>query len=168
MFSEVVVVKFFTFNRESSSMKRLALLAIIGTVGLCSAWQFAPAQPPKEITQASDGSQTAETPPTRLNALMQSKLEKAKLILEGLTLEDYDKIASNASQLKLLSMESGWNVLQTEEYEAQSDDFRRTVDLIAAAAKDKDVNRATLGYVALTVRCVECHSYIRKKQASEK
>ncbi len=59
-------------------------------------------------------------------------------------------------------MESGWNVIQTPEYIAQSDDFRRSVDLVADAAKDKDIHRAALGYVALTVGCVECHSYMRK------
>lgn len=129
-------------------------LVAITLAALPSAAQT-PATPAKPQT-------AAEKPPTQLTPLMRMKLEKAKLILEGLTLEDYDKIAQNARQLKLLSMESGWNVLQTEEYELQSKDFRRTTDVIADAAKNKDVNRAALGYVALTVRCVECHSYMRK------
>jgi hypothetical protein len=59
-------------------------------------------------------------------------------------------------------MESGWNVIQTEEYATQSRDFRRTCNLIAEAAGEKDISRAALGYVAMTVRCVECHAYMRK------
>lgn len=105
--------------------------------------------------------QAPQNPPTQLTPLMRMKLERAKAILEGLTLEDFDKIASNARALRLLSHESGWNVIQTEEYEAQSIDFRRSIDVMEKGAKDKDISRAALGYVAATVRCVECHRYIR-------
>jgi hypothetical protein len=128
------------------------LLVVIALAIGAASWSIAQ-QPPAE---------PADKRPTSLTPLMRMKLEKAKLILEGLTLEEYDKIAKSARQLKLLSMESGWNVLQTEEYEMHSKDFRRTTELIEQAAKNKDVNRAALGYVALTVRCVECHSYMRK------
>jgi hypothetical protein len=103
-----------------------------------------------------------ESPAGTIMPLMQLKLEKSKAILEGLTLEDFDRISRNAKSLKLLSMESGWNVIQTPEYETQSRDFRRAADMIAEAAAEKDISRATLGYVALTTRCVECHSYMRK------
>ena len=97
-----------------------------------------------------------------VSPLMQMKLEKSKAILEGLTLEDYGAVAKNSRALRLLSMEAGWKVIQTEKYAAQSSDFRRATDIITEAAEDKDISRATLGYVALTVRCVECHSYMRK------
>lgn len=100
----------------------------------------------------------------RVKPLMQMKLEKAKKILEALALEDYDQIGRNARQLKLLSLESGWNVLQTEEYATQSRDFQRATSMISEAAKDRDIGRAALGYVSLTVRCVECHRYVRGQQ----
>lgn len=102
------------------------------------------------------------SPPTKLTPLMQMKLDKSKAILEGLTMEDFDKIRSNARSLRLLSTESGWNIIQSEEYAAQSRDFQRATDIIVAAAEEKDIHRAAMGYVALTVRCVECHSYMRK------
>ena len=113
---------------------------------------------------AQEAASEQKTNRAKLSPLMQLKLEKSKAILEGLTLEDYDKIAKNARALKLLSLESGWNVIQTEKYASQSEDFRRACDLISEAAEEKDVSRATLGYVALTVRCVECHSYMRKNK----
>ena len=96
--------------------------------------------------------------------LMRLKLDRAKNILEGLTLEEFDKIASNARSLRLLSTEAGWNIIQTEEYRKQSEAFRRACDSIEKAAKGKDVHRAALSYVALTVRCVECHSYMRENK----
>jgi hypothetical protein len=63
----------------------------------------------------------------------------------------------------LLSLESGWKMLQTEEYVKQSLEFRRTANVITEAARDNNLERAALGYVALTVRCIECHGYLRKQ-----
>ena len=102
--------------------------------------------------------------PDNVAPLMRRKLDRAKNILEGLTLEQFDKIASNARSLKLLSTEAGWNIVQTDEYRKQSEDFRRACDSIEQAAKKKDIHRAALSYVALTVRCVECHSYMRENK----
>ena len=125
------------------------------------------------INAVSVNAQAPKTPviaKEKLAPLMQMKLDRSKDILEGLALEDYEKISKSARALRLLSLESGWNVLQTEEYSQQSLDFRRNSELIAEAGEEKDLGRATLGYVALTVRCVECHSYMRKarsKQAGE-
>ena len=102
--------------------------------------------------------------PDNVAPLMRRKLDRAKNMLEGLTLEQFDKIASNARSLRLLSMEAGWNVVQTEEYRKQSEDFRRACDSIEKSAKGKDIHRAALAYVALTVRCIECHSYMRENK----
>jgi hypothetical protein len=96
---------------------------------------------------------------------MQLKLDKSKALLEALALEDYKAIAKNSRGLRLLSLESGWNVIQTPEYAKQSSEFKRSTDLITEAAEQSDLGRATLGYVALTVRCVECHIYLRKQRS---
>ena len=54
---------------------------------------------------------------------MQLKLEYSKQVLEGLAMEDYEKIAKNSQSLGLLSLESGWKIIQTE------DGKRRLVEL---------------------------------------
>lgn len=100
--------------------------------------------------------------PRSLDTFMRLKLEHSKEILEGLALDDHEKIAKHSQALNLLSLESGWNVVQTEEYLSQSRDFRNIAKSITEAAHEKNVERAALGYVALTVRCVECHRYLRK------
>lgn len=113
---------------------------------------------------AQDPSGPDALAPDNVAPLMRRKLDRAKNILEGLTLEQFDKIASNARSLRLLSMEAGWNVVQTEEYRKQSEDFRRACNSIEKSAAAKDIHRAALAYVALTVRCVECHSYMRENK----
>lgn len=144
--------------------RRIIPFAALLTALVASSAQSDPplvAQKPTIAQKSVD--QPADKPgPAKVLPLMQLKLEKSKKILEGLALEDYDMIGKNARSLKLLSLEAGWNVIQTEEYAIQSRDFRRTCDLIAKAAKQKEIGRAALGYVALTVRCVECHAYMRE------
>ena len=119
------------------------------------------------VVSTADAADQDPPPVSAVSPLMRMKLDNSKMILEGLTTEDFDKIGKGARALKLLSMESGWNIIQTEEYAKQSVDFRRSCDLIAKAAEDKDIHRATLGYVSLTVRCVECHSYMRRYEAEQ-
>ena len=100
-----------------------------------------------------------------LRPFMQQKLDFSKEILEGLALEDFDKIKRGSQALRLLSLESNWNTINTKEYLDQSMDFRRSANIISDAAKDRNIDRAALGYVRLTVQCVECHSYLRKTAA---
>lgn len=133
-------------------MSRLFLFALVIISLPLVAWQtYAQTSP------------TAQAPRDTLKPFMQRKLDHAKGVLEGLAIEDFELIAREAQALSLLSLESNWNVLTTEEYIQQSSDFRRAVNVISEAAREKDINRAALGYVNLTVRCVECHSYLRNQ-----
>jgi hypothetical protein len=100
-------------------------------------------------------------PPEKLSKYMRVKLMHSQKILEALALEDYEQMAKHAQDLKLLSQESIWNVLQTEQYVEHSNDFRRRADAVMAAAKKKNLDGAALAYVELTLNCVQCHKYVR-------
>jgi hypothetical protein len=98
-------------------------------------------------------------------AFMRQKLEFAKDLLEGLTVEDYDKIEKSARALKKLSGAAEWEVPTIpnfEEYSPLTVEFRRIADEIVKAAGKKNVDAATLGYVRLTTNCVGCHKYVRE------
>ena len=43
----------------------------------------------------------------------------------------------------------------------EADEFRRIVDKMQKAAKEKRLDGATLAYVDMTMSCVECHKYAR-------
>ena len=141
-------------------MRRYLLVTLFASAISFAAWlSFSP-----QISRGyGQETSAAKTPITPLKPFMQRKLDHAKGVLEGLAMEDFELIAREAQALSLLSLESNWNVLTTEEYIQQSSDFRRAVNVITEAAREKDVHRAALGYVNLTVRCVECHSYLRNK-----
>lgn len=94
---------------------------------------------------------------------MRDKLELAQGILEGLSVENYDLIISRAQKLSAMSQEADWRVFENPDYEQQSLAFRRNVDALTKAAKNKNLDGATLAYVRVTMSCVECHKYVRGK-----
>lgn len=96
-----------------------------------------------------------------LRFIMQRKLDNAHAILEALITEDFESMEDSAGAILALSEESGWFVIQSPEYTERSTSFRRSVAEIQAAAKDKNLDRAALGYVDMTLKCVQCHRYMR-------
>src|SRR5262245_21618096 len=94
--------------------------------------------------------------------LMRKKLDHSQKLLEGIAINDFDKIARNAGDLIEVSKLAEWKVLKTPQYELHSNDFRRTADTIVREAKAKNLDGAALAYVDLTLQCVKCHKYVRE------
>ena len=99
--------------------------------------------------------------PNDVAIFMRAKLGHAQLVLEGLALADYDLIARGAHDLALASQASSWQVLQTEDYARQSREFRRACESFRSAAKDKNLDGAALAWMEVTLKCIQCHKYVR-------
>jgi hypothetical protein len=96
---------------------------------------------------------------------MRLKLEYSKLVLEGLTLENYETIIKNARALKTLSEAAEWEVPtipNVGEYMTFTTEFQRLTDELVKKARDKNMDGATLAYLRLTMNCVNCHKYVRQ------
>jgi hypothetical protein len=93
---------------------------------------------------------------------MKAKLKHSQEVLKGLVIEDFDLIAKNSQAMSLLCEDELWQVLQTPEYSARSAEFQRSVAAVTEAARKKNLEAATLGYVDVTLKCVNCHKYVRK------
>jgi cytochrome c556 len=93
---------------------------------------------------------------------MKAKLKHSQEVLKGLATEDFDLIAKNSQAMSLLCEDELWQVLQTPEYRARSAEFQRSVDAVTEAARKNNLEGATLGYVDVTLKCVNCHKYVRK------
>jgi cytochrome c556 len=104
--------------------------------------------------------------PDNVRVFMRAKLEHAQKALEGLAMEDYDAMAKASQQMSLLSQAASWQVLMTAEYNRQSVEFRRVADTLTEAAKNKNLDGASLAYVELTLKCVQCHRYVRSVRAA--
>ncbi len=109
------------------------------------------------------------TPPKLTPAakqLMREKLVLSQGILEGISTADFDLLVSKASRLSGISRESGWPTFDNPDYQQQSALFRRQVDQLVKAAKDQNLDAATLAYVRMTMGCVDCHKVVRGKTAA--
>jgi cytochrome c556 len=102
-----------------------------------------------------------DEPSEALRNFMRVKLKHSQKVLEGLVTEDFDAIAKNAQEMSLLSLAETWQVLQTPQYIEFSRKFRNAADTLSDMAKKKNLEEATSAYNKVTVRCVECHKYVR-------
>jgi nucleotide-binding universal stress UspA family protein len=94
---------------------------------------------------------------------MREKLELSQKALEGLVTEDYGLIEAKAQKLSAMSKEADWRVFENPDYDQQSIAFRRQVSALASAAKQRNLDAATLAYVRMTMSCVDCHKFVRGK-----
>ncbi len=105
-----------------------------------------------------------QKPRTRAE-FMREKLEYSKMVLEGLTMEDYAGISKNAKALKRLSEAAEWEVPtipNAGDYVVFTSEFQRLADEMDKKAKDKNIDGAMLAYLRLTMNCVNCHKYVRQ------
>jgi cytochrome c556 len=102
--------------------------------------------------------------PDKVGVFMRAKLAHSQNVLEGLTTEDFELIEKGAQELALASLDSNWQVLQTEDYVRQSAEFRRSCGTLRDAAKAKNLDGATLAWMDVTLKCVQCHKYVRDEK----
>lgn len=94
---------------------------------------------------------------------MRDKLELSQRVLEGIATEDYDLIVAKGTKLSAMSKDANWQMFENPDYDQQSIMFRRHVNSLVKAAKDKNIDAATLAYVRMTMSCVDCHKLVRGK-----
>jgi hypothetical protein len=133
-----------------------AMLALSFLLGVATV--ISPAEEPKkDKDKGKDATQ----------ALMQRKLKEAQKALEGIALNNFDKISSSADELIEISKVAEWKVLKDPQYEMFSNEFRRRADQMRKAARDKNLDRATLSYVEITMTCVRCHEHVRDQRRGQ-
>jgi hypothetical protein len=103
----------------------------------------------------------ASQQPNRVGPFMRIKLTHAEKLLGALAVEDFETLTREAQQISLLTQDEGWQVLQTPSYLRHSLEFRETADRLAKAGREKNLDSASLAYVELTMRCVNCHKHVR-------
>ena len=103
--------------------------------------------------------------PDDVAVFMRAKLDHSSEVLEGLSLADFEKIRRGGQLLALASQASSWQVLQSEEYARQSVAFRRACERLERAAAEKNLDAAALAWMDVTMKCVQCHRYVRDQPA---
>jgi hypothetical protein len=143
-------------------MKRWSTVVVVA-VSLVSGWAVY-AQPQKVRSSAGKAAGKAEAKPNDAGAFMRLKLEHSQKLLEGVVLEDFAAIKQHSQKLAALSLDENWQILQTREYRDFTQDFQQIAGRLSKAADEKNLDGAALGYVQMTLVCVNCHKHVRDER----
>jgi len=99
---------------------------------------------------------------TALNRVMRNKLADAQGVLAAVVTSNWAELERRSKALSAATDDPAWLVLKTPEYTRQSEAFVRAANDLVDAAARRDQEAAPLAYVALTMRCVQCHRYVAR------
>ena len=69
--------------------------------------------------------------------------------------------------LSAMTQEASWQAFQNPDYTQFSANFRAHANALTKAAKEKNVDAATLAYVRMTMSCVDCHKLVRGRVVAQ-
>jgi hypothetical protein len=92
---------------------------------------------------------------------MKQKLAASQNILAGLTKADYESIEKNAKSMIAVGYLEKWIRADTPEYQTLLRDFLYANKSLNLAAREKNLDGATVAYLQLTLSCVNCHKVVR-------
>jgi len=95
---------------------------------------------------------------------MRLKLTYAQGVLEGITLEKYDLIITNAAKLRDMSQTNAFVLVGNPDYQTCRTNFQLSVDALTTAAKEQNSQKATEAYMKMAQSCFDCHKTFRREQ----
>lgn len=133
----------------------------------CAGWQDTAAHSPDSPTKNPGENKQAPGQlklPTRQEA-MAAKLKGSQVILEGIALNDFDKIQTSSRDLiDIIGVTDFLNAYKGQEYLFHVESFRRPVVTIQKKAKEKNMDGVLLAYNDMTLSCMKCHQAMRDKK----
>lgn len=99
---------------------------------------------------------------TEEQQIMDHKLSHSQDILASLAKEDFASMAASAEELMDLTEEQ-WVVNETPEFRAHLKNFWVVLEGLKTSAESEDLDEATVAYMQMTLSCVKCHKYLRRK-----
>jgi hypothetical protein len=92
---------------------------------------------------------------------MKQKLGASQNVLAGLTKGDFEAIEKNAQSMLAVGYLEKWLRADTPGYQIFMKDFEYANKSLTLAAREKNLDGATIAYIQLTLSCVHCHKTIR-------
>ena len=103
-----------------------------------------------------------------LSKFMRQKLHASNQILEGLCTEDLTMVQEGAKVMTRMSHEERWRVSSDMMYRRYSNEFISAVDELEKDAEANDLNKASLAWVNVTMKCLKCHEWVRNTVVADK
>jgi len=105
--------------------------------------------------------------PVTTKEFMREKLQHSQKLLGALATEDYFTLEQTSQRLSAMTQQVDWQAFQNPDYTQFSAAFRSHANALTKAAKEKNVDAATLAYVRMTMSCVDCHKFVRGRLVAE-
>jgi len=99
--------------------------------------------------------------PNTTQMLMKQKSSAAHGLLDGIVQNDFAALAKHADMLKSISKASTWHTSDSEVFLGFARSFQNAADFLVANAKEKNQDGVALGYVRITLECMQCHKHVR-------
>jgi hypothetical protein len=101
---------------------------------------------------------------TPMQIFMRQKLGYSEKIVEGITLENYSLVISNAAQLRIMTQSNAWMEVKHPVYLEKTDHFQADVTTMLDAARATNTPALLQAYTQVTADCVDCHQTFRSEQ----
>lgn len=101
---------------------------------------------------------------TRMKQVMRTKLDHSQRILEAVVTSNWQLLDRESREMALVVRDPAWSSLAVPEYVRHGEAFLRATDDLIAAAKLRDLESASLGFISLTTSCVSCHRYLARRR----
>ena len=119
-----------------------------------------PKESPATEGQADKVPQVTKEQP--MSFWMERKLDHSKAILESLTKGEFEKLAMDADQMRLLGKIEGFVRRKNDNYRIQLRTFDFATQELVRQAKRHNAEGAALAFNQLTTSCVACHVLLRE------
>lgn len=104
---------------------------------------------------------------SRLGSVMRAKLVHTQKTLEAVVTSDWIGLETQSRELERLTNDPRWTVLKYPEYARHSGAFVGALQDLRQAAVQRDLDKAPQAFVAVTLRCVECHRYVARARIAK-
>ncbi len=95
---------------------------------------------------------------------MRTKLNFSQAIVEGLAMKNFDTINTAATEIRNVTEGELWMVHNTADYNRYSDELKAAAEELIKAAEAKNLEGCTLRYFDMTLKCIDCHEYLRRNR----
>ena len=95
---------------------------------------------------------------------MRQKLGYSQVIMEGLVLEKFDLITTNAAIMRNMNLTNTFLMLKNPLYMQNITNFQANIDSLTKAAKEKNLDKASAAFSEVVNSCVACHQQFRRDQ----
>lgn len=126
-------------------------------LGVCSAVLVAGVM----VAQTVPGVPIAEAQTADTARVMRQKMAHAEQVLRAIMTSDLASLERESAALSALTRAEGWQVLRSPEYLRQSAAFVQAMADLSGAATQRDPDAAIVAYSGMTLRCYQCHRYLK-------